>query len=162
MPIPIDIAVAKVKEFSSDLPGINLIFSDLEKVESWVVRKEQDDGFSQELRQRLYELTKEDIVTFNTKLEPLLWVLFFIPTSSSLYILNTLSEITPNISDMLLEKAISIINNDIDDKRHAQVFIDRCTHLNAANFIGHIIEDSFSHPLLEAIQQTKRNSGDVY
>lgn len=163
MSIPIDIAVENVKKFSKDVPGVNLIFSDMEKVESWVARKGKDDGFTNDLRQRLYALSEADIQILSKKTSPLLWVLFFLPSSTSFFLLSELHNIAPNITDDLLNHALSVMSDvNSKDKRHAQIFIDRCNHLNSANFVSNITSSQFSRALIGAIEETKRESGDVY
>lgn len=163
MTIPIDIAIENVRKFSKELPGVSLIFSDMESVESWVAKKGKDDGFTSDVRQRFYELSSGDIEILSKRTEPLLWVLFFLPSSTSFFLLSSLNEIVPHVSESLLNKALDIMADDeIKDKRHAQIFIDRCNHLNAGNFISNITNDVFSEALLTAIESTKRESGDVY
>lgn len=162
MTIPIDIAIEHVKKFANDIPGVRFIFSDMEKVESWVARKGKDEGFTSELRDRLHSLNESDVLKLSTKTEPLLWVLFFLPSSTSFFLLYALNEVVPKLSESLLEVSIEIMADEsIADKRHAQIFIDRCTHLNAANFIANIVDDNFSNALMGAIQDTKTEVGDA-
>ncbi|MGP5159733.1 type IVB secretion system protein IcmW [Pseudoalteromonas prydzensis] len=163
MEIPIDIAVEKVRQFAISIPGVKLIFSDMERVEAWVARKGKDEGFTTDLRHRLYELDANEILDLTSRVEPLLWVLFFLPSSTSFYLLSSLNEVAPNITDILLETSLSIMaDEEIQDKRHAQIYIDRCTHLNAANFISNITNQTFSEALIKAIQVVKKDSGNVY
>lgn len=162
MTIPIDIALDKIRAFANELPGINLIFSDMEKVEQWVVKNGSDEGFTTNLRQRLYELDEQNLIDISKKSHPLLWLLFFLPTSTSFYLLYSLNEVVQNLSDDLLKESLAILENEnIDDKRHAQVFVDRCTHLNAANFLTHITSEKFSTALVSAIAHVKKEHGDV-
>lgn len=162
MDIPIDIALDKVATFASEIPGISLIFSDMEKVERWVAKSGEDKGFTAQLRQKLYELNESELREISKKTQPLLWLLFFLPTSTSFYLLFSLNEITPEISDNLLNEALAILDDgDNSDKRHAQVFVDRCTHLNAANFMTHITNDDFVKSLKLAISHVKKEHGDV-
>ncbi|MDI4652578.1 MULTISPECIES: hypothetical protein [Pseudoalteromonas] len=162
MDIPIDIALDKVAAFASEIPGISLIFSDMEKVERWVAKSGEDKGFTAQLRQKLYELNESDLREISTKTQPLLWLLFFLPTSTSFYLLFSLNEIAPEISDNLLNESLAILDGeDNSDKRHAQVFVDRCTHLNAANFMTHITDEKFVKSLNLAIAQVKKEHGDV-
>lgn len=162
MTIPIDIATEKVRTFAKDVPGINVIFSSMEKVESWILSNGKDAGFSAELRERLYDLSADEVTTIANRTTSLLWILFFLPTSTSFYLLRTLKEVVPNTSDQLLTKAVEIMNSDEIDKRHAQVFIDRCTQLNASNYISHITNLEFTEALSLAVKNTRRTCGEVY
>ncbi|MEJ6534038.1 MULTISPECIES: hypothetical protein [Pseudoalteromonas] len=162
MDIPIDIALEKVATFAIEIPGINLIFSDMEKVEKWVARSGEDKGFTAELRQKLYALNESDLREISKKTQPLLWLLFFLPTSTSFYLLYSLNEIVPEVSDSLLNASLAILNDENNpDKRHAQVFVDRCTHLNSANFMTHITSEEFVKSLNLAISHVKKEHGDV-
>ncbi|MAD76717.1 MAG: hypothetical protein JJV99_03405 [Colwellia sp.] len=162
MTIPIDIASENVKRFANEIPGVRIIFSDMEKIEQWVARKGKDEGFTTELREKLHQLDEVEILKLSTKTTPLLWILFFLPSSTSFFLLYELNEVAPKISDILLNEALEIMVDDkIEDKRHAQIFIDRCTHLNAANFISNIIDESFSKALIDSIDQTKREVGNA-
>ncbi|MGP4943184.1 type IVB secretion system protein IcmW [Pseudoalteromonas nigrifaciens] len=162
MTIPIDIAVENVHKFSNEIPGVKLIFADMEKVESWVARKGKDEGFTSELREKLHGLTEGEITRISSKVNPLLWVLFYLPSSTSFFLLYSINDVVPKISDRLLEESLRIMGDDSEtDKRHAQIFIDRCTHLNAANFIANIVNESFSQALIQAINDTKLEVGDA-
>ncbi len=85
MTIPIDIASENVKRFANEIPGVRIIFSDMEKIEQWVARKGKDEGFTTELREKLHQLDEVEILKLSTKTTPLLWILFFLPSSTSFF-----------------------------------------------------------------------------
>ena len=93
MTIPIDIAIEHVKKFANDIPGVRFIFSDMEKVESWVARKGKDEGFTSELRDRLHSLNESDVLKLSTKTEPLLWVLKGMHKYSLIGVLTSMQQI---------------------------------------------------------------------
>lgn len=163
MNLPINLIARNISEHSSSIPGLCLIFSDMEMVERWVATKGNDEGFLENLRLSLYNLTEDELLKVCEKSDELLWVLFFIPTSSSFYLLDCLASVSAEIQSNLLVHATNVMNDkSLDEVRHAQVFLDRCKHLNTGNFLSTLVDEHFSQSLVTAIKCVKERSGNVY
>jgi hypothetical protein len=162
MKLPVNIIARNIAEYAESLPGLGLILGHMEKVERWVAKKGHDQGFNRELETRLYKLDEEQVRGICNKEDELLWVLFFLPTSTSFYLLSCLKNINPDLPYILLKRSDIIMTDGIGDCRSAQVYIDRCKHLSAGDFISSLINDDFNEKLTKAIIKVKKGSGDVY
>jgi len=162
MTAPVNIIARNVSEYAKSLPGLELILGHMEKVERWVAKKGQDQGFNRELESELYKLTDIQIIEVCKKEDDLLRVLFFLPTSTSFFLLDSLKKINPDLPYNLLVKANEIMSSTSVDTRPAQVYIDRCRHLSAGDYITSLISKDFSDKLIKAITKVKKESGDVY
>lgn len=160
---PIDLRRENVQKYASQIPGLSIIMSEMESVESWVALNERDNGFNDNLRLALFSLDESQLQSIYQKKNELLWLLFFLPTSVSFYLLDCLAQSLEELQSMMLEFAIQVLNdNSHKDTRHAQVFVDRCSHLNSGNFLHTITSESFTRSLLRSIQIVRERSGDVY
>ena len=159
----IQIVTETVAQYANSIPGLNLIFGHMEKVEKWVVSKGNDKGFLAALNDSLMALTPSEIELLCLKKDEIMWLLFFLPTSTSFYLLDALRGIEHEISNDLIKHASQVMLSSEDiDKRHAQVFLDRCNHLNAGKFMAKIVDEDFTQSLLEAIEYVKKEGGRVY
>jgi len=160
--LPIDIIARNVSEYAAAIPGLGLILGHMEKVERWVVHKDRDGGFNSELQRQLYKLNAKQINEICQKEDELLLVLFFLPTSTSFFLLDCLKQLQPDLPHNLLMKSEALMLAGNGDIRPAQVYIDRCRHLHAGDLLSSLTSHDFSEKLIKAITKVKKESGDVY
>ena len=158
----IDLSNKNIVAYAQKVPGLNAIFSSMESVERWVFAFENDQPLGEFLEDRFFNLTKPEVEQVSNRLEPLLWVMFFLPTRSAFYLLDSLKRANEDLPSQLLELAISFKSQGEGDVRHAQVFIDRLAQLNASSFLTAISDESFVAKLEHSIKKTGEESGYAY
>lgn len=158
-----ELSAQKVINYRDDMPELKLIFSEMEKIESWAVKLETDPELLSEIRNRFRSLQLDKVHNLDNKTDICLWICFFLATSSSFYILDIMRDFDSSIDTRLLSRSVEIMNDhSITDKRHAQVFIDRARHLNTGGFVSAVLCDLFEGAIDAAIQSTIEEKGNVY
>ncbi len=158
----IDLSNKNIVAFAKKVPGLNAIFSSMESVERWVSAFENDQPLNEFLEEKFFNLTKSEVEQVSKRLEPLLWVMFFLPTRSAFYLLDSLKRANEELPQQLLDLALALKTSKQDDIRHAQVFIDRLAQLNASSFLTAISDEQFVSKLESSIKKTGEESGYAY
>jgi hypothetical protein len=158
-----ELSAESVITYRESIPELKLIFSGMEKIENWAIKLESDPELLSEIRNRFKKLQLNKVVDLNEKADICLWICFFLSVSSSFYILDILRDFDSSIDTRLLNRAVEIMNDEtIEDKRHAQVFIDRARHLNTSGFVSAVLSDVFQSSIDAAILATIEEKGNVY
>lgn len=158
-----ELSAEKVINYRDSIPELSLIFAGMEKIESWSVKLESDAELLAEIRNRFKKLQLDNVKDLNDKIDICLWVCFFLSVSSSFYILDILRDFDVEIDMHMLNRSVEIMNNPaIEDKRHAQVFLDRAKHLNTSGFVSAVLSNVFLEAFDGAIKETIKEKGNVY
>ena len=152
-----------VQQYTETFPELNMIFRAMEKEEQWAFDVDNDPSLFSELRARLTDLHKSPRGTLHEKVDVFLWVSFFLPTRHSFFFLSHIRRIDKNIDNSMLTQAFETLNDEeVTDRRHAQVFLDRCKHLNASGYTSAIFSDKFTDAFNLAIKETINEDGNVF
>jgi hypothetical protein len=158
-----ELSAEKVINYRESIPELMLIFSGMEKIENWAIKLESDPALLSEISTRFKKLQLDKVTDLNDKTDICLWICFFLSVSSSFYILDIMRDFDGGIDIRLLKRSVEIMNDEsIQDKRHAQVFIDRARHLNTSGFISSVLSDVFQGALHSAINDTIEEKGNVF
>jgi hypothetical protein len=158
-----ELSAQQVINYRNQFPELMMIFSGMEKIENWAVKLESDAELLSEIRSRFKKLQLDQVDNLDAKTDNCLWICFFLSVSSSFYILDIMRDFDQNIDTRLLNRSVQIMNDpSIEDKRHAQVFIDRARHLNTSGFISAVLSDQFHQSIDAAIRDTIEEKGNVY
>lgn len=158
-----ELSAEKVINYRENIPELKLIFSGMEKIESWAIKLESDPELLSEIRGRFKKLQLDKVDDLNAKKDNCLWICFFLSVSSSFYILDILRDFDESIDTRLLKRSVEIMNDEtILDKRHAQVFIDRARHLNTSGYVSAVLSEEFHNSIDAAVRDTLEEKGNVY
>lgn len=158
-----ELSASEVINYRDSNPELKMIFSGMEKIESWAIKLESDSGLLAEIRDRFKKLQLDKVDDLGNKTDVCLWICFFLSVSSSFYILNIMRDFDENIDTRLLNRSVEIMNDEtVKDKRHAQVFIDRARHLNTSGFVSVVLSDIFQDAIDAAVAATIEEKGNVY
>lgn len=158
-----ELSAQKVITYRDNIPELRMIFSGMEKIESWAVKLEADPELLSEIRNRFKKLQLDKVEDLGDKTEVCLWICFFLSVSSSFYILDIMRDFDAIIDTRLLNRSVEIMNDEsVTDKRHAQVFIDRARHLNTSGFVSVVLSPLFQGAIDSAIEATIEEKGNVY